>query len=57
MIATPSNPTGTSLETTELKQICDFAAGRDAWRIVDEIYLNLGTPPATSVLSVDPDAS
>jgi aspartate/methionine/tyrosine aminotransferase len=56
MIATPSNPTGTSLGTPELKQICDFAAGNDAWRIVDEIYLNLGTPPATSVLSVDPGA-
>jgi len=61
MIATPSNPTGTSLGITELKAICDFAAERGAWRIVDEIYLNLGTrdaagrAPAT-VLSIDPDA-
>ncbi|WP_285594800.1 aminotransferase class I/II-fold pyridoxal phosphate-dependent enzyme [Kineosporia sp. NBRC 101731] len=61
MIATPSNPTGTSIDTAELRNICDFARSRDAWRIVDEIYLNLGTRDAAgrapaSVLSVDPDA-
>nr|WP_269811050.1 aminotransferase class I/II-fold pyridoxal phosphate-dependent enzyme [Kineosporia rhizophila] len=61
MIATPSNPTGTSIEGSELKAICDFARERDAWRIVDEIYLNLGRRDAdgrapASVLSSDPDA-
>ncbi|GAB6901479.1 aminotransferase class I/II-fold pyridoxal phosphate-dependent enzyme [Kineosporia succinea] len=61
MIATPSNPTGTSVEAGELKAICEFAAARDAWRIVDEIYLNLGPRDAAgrapaSVLSIDPDA-
>ena len=61
MIATPSNPTGTSLPIDELAAICEIARTHDAWRIVDEIYLNLsdwsddGVPPAT-VLTVDPDA-
>ncbi|WP_411149831.1 pyridoxal phosphate-dependent aminotransferase [Streptomyces sp. A30] len=61
MIATPSNPTGTSVPAEELAAICAFARERDAWRIVDEIYLDLsdhdaqGEPPR-SALSYDPDA-
>lgn len=61
MVATPSNPTGTSAPIDELDAICRFARERDAWRIVDEIYLDLsdhdehGRPPR-SALSVDPDA-
>ncbi len=61
MVASPSNPTGTSVPFKELTAICADARGRDGWRIVDEIYLDLadrasdGTPPRT-VLSVDPDA-
>ncbi|WP_406491318.1 pyridoxal phosphate-dependent aminotransferase [Streptomyces sp. NBC_01604] len=61
MIATPSNPTGTSVPAEELAAICAFARERDAWRIVDEIYLDLsdhdaqGGPPR-SALSYDPDA-
>jgi aspartate/methionine/tyrosine aminotransferase len=61
MIATPSNPTGTSVPADELAALCDLARERDAWRIVDEIYLNLsdhddqGRPPR-SALSYDPDA-
>ncbi|MBT0768054.1 aminotransferase class I/II-fold pyridoxal phosphate-dependent enzyme [Kineosporia sp. J2-2] len=61
MIATPSNPTGTSIAPDELRAVCDLARERGAWRVVDEIYLNLGAhdadgrPPA-SVLSCDPDA-
>jgi aspartate/methionine/tyrosine aminotransferase len=61
MIATPSNPTGTSVPAGELAAICELARERHAWRIVDEIYLNLsdhdhqGRPPR-SVLSSDPDA-
>jgi aspartate/methionine/tyrosine aminotransferase len=61
MIATPSNPTGTSVPADELAAICDLARERDAWRIVDEIYLNLsdhddqGRPPR-SALSLDPGA-
>lgn len=42
MIATPSNPTGTSVAPDELRAICEWAREHDAWRIVDEIYLNLG---------------
>lgn len=61
MVATPSNPTGTSVPADELAGICDLARERGAWRIVDEIYLDLsdhddqGRPPR-SALSFDPDA-
>ena len=61
MIASPSNPTGTSIPFDELTAICALARERDVWRIVDEIYLDLsdhgpnGEPPR-SVLTVDPDA-
>jgi len=61
MMATPSNPTGTSVPFAELTAICDLARSRGGWRIVDEIYLNLSDPAADgtrprSVLSADPDA-
>ncbi|MFC5513191.1 pyridoxal phosphate-dependent aminotransferase [Massilia jejuensis] len=61
MIATPSNPTGTSVPPDELRAICEWARARGAWRIVDEIYLNLGDrdaagrPPQT-VLAFDDGA-
>jgi aspartate/methionine/tyrosine aminotransferase len=61
MVATPSNPTGTSVPAGELAALCDLARERDAWRIVDEIYLDLGDHdeqdrPPRSALSFDPDA-
>lgn len=61
MMATPSNPTGTSIPAAELASICDLARRRGAWRIVDEIYLDLADPaedgtPARTVLATDPDA-
>ncbi|MEU5319745.1 pyridoxal phosphate-dependent aminotransferase [Streptomyces sp. NPDC021056] len=61
MVATPSNPTGTSVPEGELAALCDLARERDAWRIVDEIYLDLGDHddqdrPPRSALSLDPDA-
>ncbi|MFI9173975.1 pyridoxal phosphate-dependent aminotransferase [Streptomyces lincolnensis] len=61
MIATPSNPTGTSVPADELAALCELAGERGAWRIVDEIYLNLGDHdgggrPPRSALSYDPDA-
>lgn len=61
MIASPSNPTGTSIPESELTAICELARERDAWRIVDEIYLDLADPgadgtPARTVLASDPDA-
>lgn len=61
MIATPSNPTGTSVRPEELQRITQWAKERGAWRVVDEIYLNLGDHDADgrapqTVLSFDPDA-
>jgi aspartate/methionine/tyrosine aminotransferase len=61
LVATPSNPTGTSVPPLELKAICDWARAHDAWRIVDEIYLDLADPdaegrPPQTVLSFDPGA-
>ncbi|MDH6548140.1 pyridoxal phosphate-dependent aminotransferase [Streptomyces sp. SAI-041] len=61
MVASPSNPTGTSVPPDELAAACEFARERDAWRIVDEIYLDLGDHdehgrPPRSVLSYDPEA-
>ncbi|WP_166425578.1 aminotransferase class I/II-fold pyridoxal phosphate-dependent enzyme [Paraglaciecola sp. 20A4] len=41
MLATPSNPTGTAVAPEELKAMCEFAKSHGAWRIIDEIYLNL----------------
>ncbi|WIM98476.1 aminotransferase class I/II-fold pyridoxal phosphate-dependent enzyme [Actinoplanes oblitus] len=61
MVASPANPTGTSIPFGELVEVCHRAAARGAWRIVDEIYLDLadpspdGTPPRT-ILTADPDA-
>ncbi|MEE1799252.1 MULTISPECIES: pyridoxal phosphate-dependent aminotransferase [unclassified Streptomyces] len=61
MVATPSNPTGTSVPSEELAAICRLARERGAWRLIDEIYLDLsdhddrGRPPR-SALSYDPDA-
>lgn len=49
MVATPSNPTGTSVPFDELTAICEFARERGAWRIIDEIYLNLSTQVRTAV--------
>ncbi|MCH8181253.1 MAG: aminotransferase class I/II-fold pyridoxal phosphate-dependent enzyme [Proteobacteria bacterium] len=61
MIATPSNPTGTSVPPAELAAICDWARVHGAWRIIDEIYLNLSDAqpdgrPAPTVLAADPGA-
>lgn len=61
MLATPSNPTGTSVPADELAAICDWARLHNAWRIVDEIYLNLSDAdaqgrPAQTVLAADPEA-
>ena len=46
MIATPSNPTGTSVPPAELAALCHWARDQGAWRIVDEIYLNLSDAQA-----------
>ncbi len=61
MMASPANPTGTRIPVDELVAICELARTRDAWRIVDEIYLNLADPQpdgsaVPTILAADPDA-
>ncbi|EHR71834.1 aspartate/tyrosine/aromatic aminotransferase [Burkholderiales bacterium JOSHI_001] len=61
MIATPSNPTGTSVPRSELAAMCVWARERGMARVVDEIYLNLADAdaqgrPAASVLALDDGA-
>ncbi|GGF83198.1 pyridoxal phosphate-dependent aminotransferase [Alteromonas lipolytica] len=59
MIATPSNPTGTAVASADLASMCEFAKAKGAWRIIDEIYLNLSDDehgePQTA-LAFDDDA-
>ncbi len=56
IVATPSNPTGTSVPPGELAAMCRHVEDHDGWRIVDEIYLGLQDGKAQTVLAVDPDA-
>ena len=41
LLATPSNPTGTSIDPDELARIVEFTRRHDAACVVDEIYLGL----------------
>ena len=41
LLASPSNPTGTSIAPDELRAIADFVAARGGITMVDEIYLGL----------------
>jgi aspartate/methionine/tyrosine aminotransferase len=41
LLASPSNPTGTSIHPDELKRIHDFVSSHDGITILDEIYLGL----------------
>lgn len=41
LLASPSNPTGTSIAPDELRRIADVVRGRGGVSIVDEIYLGL----------------
>ena len=41
LLASPSNPTGTSIATAELRRIHDLVASRGGITLVDEIYLGL----------------
>ncbi|MDY6807858.1 MAG: pyridoxal phosphate-dependent aminotransferase [Actinomycetota bacterium] len=60
MVASPSNPTGTSVPFDELTRLCAEVRDRDGWRIVDEIYLGLaddaGGRAPRSILASDPGA-
>jgi aspartate/methionine/tyrosine aminotransferase len=54
LLATPSNPTGTSIDPGELARIVEVARAHDAVCVVDEIYLGLSYDEryARTVLSV-----
>jgi aspartate/methionine/tyrosine aminotransferase len=45
LLASPSNPTGTSIHPQQVRQIAEFVAGRGGVTVVDEIYLALGYDP------------
>lgn len=51
LLASPSNPTGTSIEPEALRAIADRVRPRSGFLIVDEIYLGLSYdhPPATAL--------
>jgi len=54
LLATPSNPTGTSILPDELKSILDEVRKRQGFAIVDEIYQGLSyDAPPVSALSLD----
>lgn len=45
LLATPSNPTGTSIAFDELARLVDVARARGGFTLVDEIYLDLSYLP------------
>lgn len=45
LLASPSNPTGTSIAPPELKKILDFVQSKNGISIIDEIYLPLSFNP------------
>ena len=55
LVASPSNPTGTSVREGELKRIVDCVASRDGVLISDETYagLNYGRRPETVLAHTD----
>ncbi|CAM5196260.1 pyridoxal phosphate-dependent aminotransferase [Oligella ureolytica] len=56
LIASPSNPTGTSITEDELKKICETVKSLGGIVILDEIYLGLSYDrQAKSGLAFDPD--
>ena len=57
MVATPSNPTGTLLDATQLRALADCVRRRGGWLIVDEIYQGLSYGvEASTALAVTDDA-
>lgn len=57
LLASPANPTGTSLAYDELGALCAAVKARGGYRIVDEIYLGLSYDgERRSVLALDSDA-
>jgi len=56
LIASPSNPTGTSIDAEQFKSIADAVARRDGFLMVDEIYLGLSyDKPRQSALRLSDD--
>ncbi|MDA0280657.1 MAG: aminotransferase class I/II-fold pyridoxal phosphate-dependent enzyme [Proteobacteria bacterium] len=56
-LASPSNPTGTILERSKLKEACNWAASRQKHLLVDEIYHGLHyVDDLPSVLELDQSA-
>jgi aspartate/methionine/tyrosine aminotransferase len=57
LLASPSNPTGTSITPQALQRIADTVRQRGGVTLVDEIYLGLGYDPrfSQSALSLGPD--
>jgi aspartate/methionine/tyrosine aminotransferase len=56
LLASPSNPTGTSIEPAELKRIVEAVRARGGFTIVDEIYQGLSyDAPPVSALSYGDD--
>ncbi|MGV9857394.1 aminotransferase class I/II-fold pyridoxal phosphate-dependent enzyme [Gordonia sp. NPDC003425] len=56
IVASPSNPTGTSMRFDDLTDMCRRVGSRGGWNVVDEIYLGLSDPepdgrPPRSVLA------
>lgn len=56
LLASPSNPTGTSIDKDELRKIIATVRAKDGFTIVDEIYQGLTyDAPPFSALSLDDD--
>lgn len=57
LVATPSNPTGTSMPFATLARIVELVRGRGGFVIADEIYhgLQYGTAPPRTALQAAPD--
>ncbi len=56
LLASPSNPTGTSIATNELRDIAALVRERGGFTVVDEIYQGLSyDAPPFSALSLDDD--
>ncbi len=57
LLASPSNPTGTSIAPDELARIAAVVRRRGGFLLVDEIYLELGFDPAYGRTALALDAS
>ena len=57
VVGSPSNPTGTMLDTDRLGAVAEWCRAHDAWFVSDEIYHGITfAGPAPTALAYDPDA-